>query len=387
LLTLFALHFVRTWAKVRPSIAKLYVDTMTRLDLKSLRIVLTLGICAPLVLAGCETVSGTIFPDSPSSPTASATPPSIVAAPQAGTSQFLPVMISPGAPSGSPASGAIEAARNELVRLQGSMSNRNIALGAARQAWTQDVAAYRTQKNVALRPMGGDTRAALAQGDAVLTRLAGHSQKLSKELEGFAQGNAGANAVMRRLDAVAADNEADRDQLNRLRNDAAQMAGGLDSLVNALSSEIAQNTAFIAKERASLASLGLTPGPSPSQRASAPASAPQGPSAAPIAAATGAPKPASKPAFVTIKFDRPSVTYREALGAALKQALLRRPDAAFDVVGVTASAAQEAQDLVKARAEDVSRTMMELGVAATKIGIDSARERNVASDEVRIFVR
>lgn len=364
----------------------LNVDTMTRLDFKSLRIVLTLGIVSPLVLAGCETVSGTMFPDSPATPVAGATPPSIVAAPQAGTSQFLPVMISPGAPSGSAASGAIEAARNELVRLQGNMSNRNIALGAARQAWTQDVAAYRTQKNIALRPMGGDTRAALAQGDAVLTRLSGHSQKLSKELEGFAQGNAGANAVMRRLDAVTADNEADRDQLNRLRNDATQMAGGLDALVNALSSEIAQNTAFIAKERASLASLGMTPGPSPSQRASLPAT-PSGPAAAPVSAPASAPKPASKPAFVTIKFDRPSVTYREALGAALKQALLRRPDAAFDVVGVTASAAQEAQDLVKARAEDVSRTMMELGVAATKIGIDSTRERGVASDEVRIFVR
>jgi outer membrane protein OmpA-like peptidoglycan-associated protein len=351
---------------------------------KPLRIVLTLGVCLPF-LAACETVSGTIFPDTPSAPSASATPPSIVAAPQAGTSQFLPVMVTPGAPSGSPAGSAIETARNDLVRLQGRMSGRNIALSNARQAWTQDVAAYRTQKNAALRAPG-DARASLAQGDAVLTRLAGHSQKLNREMEGFAQGSAEASAIMRRLDAVSPGNEADRDQLNRLRAETSQTASALDALVNALSSEGAQSTAFIAKERASLASLGLSQSASPSQRASAPA-APSVPSAAPIAAASGAPKPAGKPAFVTIKFDRPSVTYREALAAALKQALLRRPDAAFDVVGVTASAAQEAQDLVKARAEDVSRTMMELGVAATKIGIDSARERGVAADEVRIFVR
>jgi outer membrane protein OmpA-like peptidoglycan-associated protein len=266
------------------------------------------------------------------------------------------------------------------------MSGRNIALANARQLWTQDVAAYRTQKNIALRSPGGDTRAALSQGDAVLTRLAAHSQKLNREMEGFAQGSAEANAIMRRLDMISPSNEADRDQLSRLRGEVTQTAGALDSLVNSLSSEGAQTSAFIVKERASLVSLGLQQGPSPSQRASAP-TGPSSPSATPTAGASGAAKPASKPAFVTIKFDRPSVTYREALAAALKQALIRRPDAAFDVVGVTASGAQEAQDLVKARAEDVSRTMMELGVAATKIGIDSSRERGVTSDEVRIFVR
>jgi outer membrane protein OmpA-like peptidoglycan-associated protein len=362
------------------------VDIMTRLTAKHVRTAIAIAFCAAPVLAGCETVSGTIFPDTPQAPTSSATPPSIVAAPQAGTSQFLPAMISPGAASGSAASGAIEIARNDLVRLHGKMSGRNIALANARQSWTQDVAAYRTQKNLALRAPGGDTRAALSQGDAVLTRLAGHSQKLSREMEGFAQGNAETGAIMRRLDAISPDNEADRDQLNRLRGEVGQTAGALDTLVNSLSSESAQNAAFIAKERASLASLGLQQGPSPSQRAATPAT-PSSPAGTPTAAVATPAKPATKPAFVTIKFDRPSVTYREALAAALKQALVRRPDAAFDVVGVTASAAQEAQDLVKARAEDVSRTMMELGVQATKIGIDSVRERNVTSDEVRIFVR
>lgn len=358
---------------------------MTRLHRKQLRIVLTLGLAVAPVLAGCETVSGTIFPDSPQAPSVAGTPPSIVSAPQTGTSQFLPSMVSPGAPSGSAAGAALEGARNDLVRLQGKMSGRNVALANARQSWTQDVAAYRTQKNVVLRPAGGDTRAALSQGDAVLTRLAGHSQKLNREMEGFAQGSAEANAIMRRLDMISPENEADRDQLSRLRGEVAQASGALDTLVNALSSESAQNSAFVAKERASLASLGLQQGPSPSQRASAPA-APSTPAAIP-AAAPGTAKPATKPAFVTIKFDRPSVTYREALAAALKQALIRRPDAAFDVVGVTSAGTQEAQDLVKARAEDVSRTMMELGVAATKIGIDSMRAKNVTADEVRIFVR
>lgn len=361
------------------------VDTMMRLHGKQLQIAAALCVGVAPMLSGCGSVSDTIFPDSPSAPTASATPANVVAAPQAGTSQFQAAVVSPGAPSGSTAGSAIETQRNELVRLHGKMANRNIALSNARQGWTADVAAYRTQKNVALRAGGGDTRAALSQGDAVLTRLAGHSQKLVRELETFAQGSAEANAIMRRLDAISPSNEADRDQLNRLRGETMQTAGALDSLVNALSSENAQNTAFIAKERASLASLGFQQGPSPSQRASAPAT--PGPASTPVAAAAGTPKPASKPAFVTIKFDRPSVTYREALAAALKQALLRRPDAAFDVVGVTASAAQEAQDLVKARAEDVSRTMMELGVQATKIGIDSTRERGATSDEVRIFVR
>jgi hypothetical protein len=362
---------------------------MTRHAFRPPHIVLAISVCLSPLLAGCETVSGTIFPATPAAPSASATPPTIVAAPQAGTSQFLPALVTPGAPSGSAAGAAIETARNELVRLQGRLSGRNVALANVRQAWTQDVAAYRTQKNLVLRGgAGADSKPALSQGDAVLTRLAGHSSKLNREMEAFAQGNAEANALMRRLDAVSPENEADRDQLNRLRGEVVQTSSGLDGLINALSSEGAQNTAFIAKERASLMSLGLTTGPAPAIRA-ATGTPPSGTSSAPLAPPASAPKPAapSKPAFVTIKFDRPSVTYREALGAALKQALLRRPDAAFDVIGVTASAAQDAQDIVKARAEDVSRTMMELGVSATKIGIDSIRDRGATADEVRIFVR
>lgn len=363
---------------------------MARATAHQLQTVLAVTASFSLFLTGCETVSGTIFPDSPKSPASAGTPPTVVAAPQAGTSQFLPVSVSPGAPSGTSAGAAIEGVRNNLVRLQGQLSGRNVALAGVRQSWTQDVAAYRTQKNQVLRPPPqANVRAALSQGDAVLTRLSGHTGRLSREMEAFAQGNADANALMTRLDALSPEADADREQLNVLREEVMKTSGALDLLVNSLSSEAGQNNAFIAKERASLASLGQQAASVPSVRATTAPTTPPGPSVAPLSAAAGTPKPpaaAAKPAFVTIKFDRPSVTYREALQAALKQALLRRPDASFDVVGVTSDGSQEAQDLVKARAEDVSRTMMELGVPATKIGIDSLRAKT-ASDEVRIFVR
>jgi outer membrane protein OmpA-like peptidoglycan-associated protein len=290
------------------------------------------------------------------------------------------------------AGNVIAAVRADLVSLQGQMSGRNVTLSTVRQAWTQDVASYRVNKNQVLRPPpGGDVRTALSQGEAALKRLAQHTAKLTKEVDGFAQGSAEAGVLMAKLENVRPENDTDRAQLNVLRTEIIQTSTGLDSLVSSLTAETAQANAFLAKERASLAALGqgatASAAASPAARATD-AAAPSAPAAQPIAAAQGAPKPAAtRPAFVTIKFDRPSVTYREALAAALKQALNRRPDAAFDVVGVTPAQGAESLELVKARAEDVARTMMELNVPASRIGIDSMRVKSAASDEVRIFVR
>lgn len=348
----------------------------------------TLCLSTLLLAAGCESVSTAVFPDAPQTPQASALPPSIVAAPQAGTTQFLPVAITPGAPTSSAAGGKIAETRNKLVALQGRLSGRNVSLATIRQGWTQDVATYRLQKNMLLRPApDSDTRKAAASGDAALKRLAQFASRLQGEVDGFAQGNGEANALMLALQDVTAEDPNDAGQLNRLRGEITQTSTALDSLVNALTSEAAQSSAFVAKERASLAALMPAASPPPSLRAAenaTPATTPaEGQPITPPSTAPRAPL-GTRPAFVTIKFDRPAVTYREALAAALKQALKRRPDAAFDVVGVTDN---EAVDLVKVRAEDVSRTMMELGVPASRIGLDAQRSTAVKHDEVRIFVR
>jgi outer membrane protein OmpA-like peptidoglycan-associated protein len=187
------------------------------------------------------------------------------------------------------------------------------------------------------------------------------------------------------LDALPTSDEQDSRQLNQLRGEIVQTSSALDSLVNALSAEVAQNNAFIAKERASIVALAQGQAPQVSAR---PPTQPNTPAPAgltpqaPITAQTAM----QRSAFVTIKFDRPNVAYREALATALTQALKRRPEASFDIVGVSATATADAEELVRARAEDVSRTMMELGVPAAKLAIDATSLKSLIADEVRIFV-
>jgi hypothetical protein len=91
------------------------------------------------------------------------------------------------------------------------------------------------------------------------------------------------------------------------------------------------------------------------------------------------------PAFVTIKFDRANVSYREALAQAVSTAKRRKPDAAFDVVGVAAGAtiAPEAT----ARAQEVANTLSTLGVDMGKIRLFNGASAALRYPEVRIYAR
>ena len=73
----------------------------------------------------------------------------------------------------------------------------------------------------------------------------------------------------------------------------------------------------------------------------------------------------SQPAFVTIKFDRPNVSYRDALAQAVSAAKRRNPATTFDVVGISAGRAVAPE--ATARAQEVANTLSTLGVEAAKM--------------------
>ena len=75
--------------------------------------------------------------------------------------------------------------------------------------------------------------------------------------------------------------------------------------------------------------------------------------------------------LVVVRFDRPNVDYQQILYAALNQALQNRPTASFQVVAVaptrgTAASVQIAQTTARRHAEDVMRSMTDMGVPATR---------------------
>jgi type IV pilus biogenesis protein CpaD/CtpE len=175
---------------------------------------------------------------------------------------------------------------------------------------------------------------------------------------------------MSEANGVQGGNEDDQSQLNTLRGEIGAVAGQLDRLVNEISNEWALQSAFLAKERAALVSFGA--------------------GATSTATAIGAAQPATAAMlaaapFVTIKFDRSNVSYRNALAQAVSQAKARKPNASFDVVGVTAGRASTPE--AAARAQEVANTLSTLGVDTGKIRLFNAAVASLQAPEVRIYAR
>jgi hypothetical protein len=96
--------------------------------------------------------------------------------------------------------------------------------------------------------------------------------------------------------------------------------------------------------------------------------------------------------LVVVKFDHPDVDYQQILYAALNQALQNRPGANFQVVAVsptrgTAASVQIAQSTARRHAQDVMRSMTDMGVPATRLAVASTTDPGATVSEVRVFVR
>jgi hypothetical protein len=86
------------------------------------------------------------------------------------------------------------------------------------------------------------------------------------------------------------------------------------------------------------------------------------------------------------------VDYQQILYAALNQALQNRPGANFQVVAVsptrgTAASVQIAQSTARRHAQDVMRSMTDMGVPATRLAVISTTDPGTTVSEVRVFVR
>jgi hypothetical protein len=324
------------------------------------------GLCG--ALGACSTMSGTLFPEKPAAPAAPSS-----SLPQAGTSFFSPVPVTPGTPSGSLQGQRIADMRARLVALQGEVSARNANLSEIRQRAAGEGALYRIAKSD-LTLTAAPTPQTVQQAQSSLERFAAATFALDGEMRVFARGAAEANRLMTESTAVRDGNEDDMNQLNTLRAEIGATANQLDRLVNEISNEWALQSAFLAKERAALVSAGVA---APSANAVTTAALSQ---ALPATAAMMA-----APAFVTIKFDRANVSYRGALAEAVSKAKRRNPGTAFDIIGVAAGRTPGPE--ATTRAQEVASTLTTLGVDAAKIRLFNATSTALQTPEVRIYAR
>ena len=164
----------------------------------------------------------------------------------------------------------------------------------------------------------------------------------------------------------------DHRQLSVLEDETNQTIVLIDRLLKEVSDDIQRQTAYVANERANMTTLASAIKNGELYGAGLGTSITPAPAYGP--AVTGAP-------LVTIRFDHANVDYQQILYTALNQALQARPNATFAVVGVsptrgTASAVQMAQTAAQRHAQQVLRSMTDMGVPGARLG-DLVLDRSV----------
>jgi hypothetical protein len=310
---------------------------------------------------------------------------------------ITPVNIEPGADTGTAVGQKVAQLRSDVAGLEGKIVGYAQQLSDLRQQAAQSASGYHGAKaTITTRLQMGTTRGnpeLVAQWNTAQTSL----DELTTNINALnALGTQVANDSSRAhfdLDAIQATYnisgavDEDHRQLSVLEDETDQTVVLIDRLMSQVSEAVQRQTAYVANERANLTTLAsaIKDGEMYGSELGSPmmvsTSSPASYGATPMGAA-----------LVTIRFDHSDVKYQQILYTALSQALQSRPGAGFDVVGVsptrgTATAVQLAQTSARHHAQDVMRSMTDMGVPATRLGLSSATDPSIMDSEVRVYIR
>jgi hypothetical protein len=335
----------------------------------------------------------------PGVPPTAAAPAPAAAPPAVGTGNYAPAPVTPGAATGTYVGQKVASLRGDLTRLQTNINQHNQELQTARTQMASDAAAYynlvatiSSRLQVGTTPGNPQLLAQWNQAQAALDRLSADIARLNSISNEAASDSALAAYILENVRAAYSLQGAvdeDHRQLNILENDANRTVVLIDRLLNDLSGDISRQTAYVTNERRNLTVLSLAIkngelyGQSLANRAFSTAAPQQTASARPVAG--GQP-------LMVIRFDRPNVSYDQALYSAVSQALERRPGAVFSVIAVapaSGSAGQVALNSTSAKrnAESVVRTLTDMGLPADRISISATTSATAQSNEVQVYVR
>jgi hypothetical protein len=376
---------------------------------------LTIG----LGLAGCGSIDETLFGPSSEAPAQSEAPAassdqsttsssmpgtlpmsgSAAGAPISGSAasgNLTPVPIEQGSDTGTVVSHTVSSLRDDLASLQDKIVSASQQLGDLRNAAAQSASAYHEAKaQITTRLEMGTTRGNpelvaqwnTAQGglDALTTNINSLNSVGSEIANDASRAHFVQDTIQATFNVSGAVDE-DHRQLSVLQDEAGQTIVLIDRLLTEASADIQRQTAYVANERANLTTLAsaIKNGEFYGTELGTPMMASVGGPVS-FAAPTGAP-------LVTIKFDHSNVAYQQILYTALAQALQSRPTSSFAIVAVSptrgsAPAVQLAQTESQHHAQEVMRSMTDMGVPAARLSISSATDPGAGSSEVRVYVR
>ena len=96
--------------------------------------------------------------------------------------------------------------------------------------------------------------------------------------------------------------------------------------------------------------------------------------------------------YVVIRFTESNVEYEKALSEAVKRAVARKPNLAFDLVAVTprAGTAEELADLTEqahVEATAVMKSLSNLGIGPERVSIMTWTGQPTDVNEIRLYIR
>jgi hypothetical protein len=380
-------------------------------------LVLAFTLATGLALAGCSDLDNELFGDDTGSSDQAAAPtaPAPTGQAMAGTlpgesggavssggnslapvATITPVTIDPGSDTGTAVSKTIQTLRGQIAGLQQKLSANAQRLADLRNSGADAAGAYQEARaHITTRLQIGTTRGnpelvnEWNNAQTALDSLSGNINALNALGNDVTGDASAAHYALDQIDAtynVSGAVDEDHRQLSLLEDETDQTIVLIDRLLKEVSADVQRQTAYVANERGNLTTLasaikngelygadlgspGLTSGlVSGGQMATA-----------------GTP-------LVVIRFDLPNVDYQQILYAALNQALQNRPGADFQVVAVSptrgsAASVQLAQSAARRHAQEVLRSMTDMGVPATRLGVASATDPSASTSEVRVFVR
>jgi len=310
---------------------------------------------------------------------------------------ITPVTVEPGSDTGTAVNKKVQELRTELGNIENKIVSNAQQLASLRDAAAQDATAYHEAKaHITTRLQMGTTKGnpelvgEWNQAQSALDQLTGNINSLNAVGTDVANDASRTHYVLDTIQAafnVSGAVDEDHRQLSVLQDETNQTIVVIDTLLTEISEDVQRQTAYVANERANLTTLAsaIKNGELYGGELGGVMLGANGAASNYASAGGGTP-------LVTIRFDRPGVEYQQILYTALAQALQARPGAGFDVVAVsptrgTAAAVQLAQTAAERHAQEVFRSMTDMGVPATRLQVSSATDPNATSSEVRVYVR
>lgn len=321
--------------------------------------------------------------------------------PALGTSKFVPAGVTPGETTGTFVGKKVEELREELRKLQSSISQHNEQLQAVRARVVESSQKYHgTIAAVKSRLQVGTTRGNpvlvqqfnTAQQD--LNRLAEDISELNKLSTGVASDSTLASFLTESVRAaykVSGAVDEDHRQLAVLEDEVDRTVVLIDRLNREVTEDVRRQSSWIGAEQRNLVQISAGIRQGESLGSSLLDAAVTGRGVGPTAAAAPAETAGRRP-LVVIRFDRTNVPYQQALYTAVSRALETHPTAVFDLVAVAPAAGGAARVAIntnkaKRYAEDVKRALVEMGLPPTRVAVSSKTLAAAKTNEVHLYVR